>query len=111
MGARRRDGFLEQFTPRACEVIALAQEEARPRTFVASQDILLGLIREEISLSARVLESLDVTIERARAAIDAVAASSEEGRPHRGSLTDPAQALLERAPSVAQSLEQKYVGG
>jgi ATP-dependent Clp protease ATP-binding subunit ClpC len=49
-------------------VVVLAQEEARVLThsYIGTEHILLGLLREEEGLAARVLESLDITVERAR---------------------------------------------
>src|SRR3954453_7383976 len=46
---------------RARQVVVLAQEEARTlkHNYIGTEHILLGLLREEEGLAARVLESLD----------------------------------------------------
>jgi len=51
----------ERFTERARQVVVLAQEEARilKHNYIGTEHILLGLLREEEGLAARVLESLD----------------------------------------------------
>jgi ATP-dependent Clp protease ATP-binding subunit ClpC len=51
-------------------VVVLAQEEARTlkHNYIGTEHILLGLLREEEGLAARVLESLDITVERVRPA-------------------------------------------
>ena len=58
--------MFERFTERARQVVVLAQEEARTlkHNYIGTEHILLGLLREEEGLAARVLESLDITVER-----------------------------------------------
>jgi len=58
----------ERFTERSRQVVVLAQEEARAlrHNYIGTEHILLGLLREEEGLAARVLQSLDITLERAR---------------------------------------------
>jgi hypothetical protein len=56
--------MFERFTERARQVVVLAQEEARTlkHNYIGTEHILLGLLREEEGLAARVLESLDITV-------------------------------------------------
>lgn len=56
------------YTPRVKKVIALAQKEAKNlnHTYVGTEHLLLGLLREGDGVAARVLRSLDVDIEEAR---------------------------------------------
>ena len=51
--------MFERFTERARQVVVLAQEEARQlkHNYIGTEHILLGLLREEEGLAARVLES------------------------------------------------------
>jgi ATP-dependent Clp protease ATP-binding subunit ClpC len=58
----------ERFTEAARQVVVLAQEEARAlrHHHIGTEHILLGLLREEGGTAARVLESLEITVERAR---------------------------------------------
>jgi ATP-dependent Clp protease ATP-binding subunit ClpC len=58
----------ERFTERARQVIVLAQDEARllKHNYIGTEHILLGLLREEEGLAARVLESLGITLEKVR---------------------------------------------
>ncbi len=55
-------------TPRAKKVLALAKVEAQALNhgYVGTEHILLGLLREEEGVAARVLKNLNVDIERAR---------------------------------------------
>src|SRR3712207_8492559 len=66
---RKERTVFERFTERARQVVVLAQEEARilKHNYIGTEHILLGLLREEEGLAARVLESLDITVERVRA--------------------------------------------
>jgi ATP-dependent Clp protease ATP-binding subunit ClpC len=56
------------YTPRVKKVLALAQKEAKSlnHTYVGTEHILLGLLREGDGVAARVLKNLDVDIEQAR---------------------------------------------
>jgi ATP-dependent Clp protease ATP-binding subunit ClpC len=56
------------YTPRVKKVLALAGKEARAlnHSYVGTEHILLGLLREGEGVAARVLKSLDVDIERTR---------------------------------------------
>ncbi len=56
------------YTPRVKKVLALAGKEARAlnHSYVGTEHILLGLLREGEGVAARVLKSLEVDIERCR---------------------------------------------
>lgn len=56
------------YTPRVKKVLALAGKEAKAlnHSYVGTEHILLGLLREGEGVAARVLKSLDVDIERTR---------------------------------------------
>src|SRR5260221_6457640 len=73
------------YTPRVKKVLALAQKEAKAlnHTYVGTEHILLGLLREGDGVAARVLKNLDVDIEQTRQEIlkelDPNFAAHEEG--------------------------------
>ncbi len=56
------------YTPRVKKVLALAAKEARAlnHTYVGTEHILLGLLREGDGVAARVLKNLDIDIEQTR---------------------------------------------
>jgi len=56
------------YTPRAKKVVELSQDEARKlgHSYVGTEHILLGLIREGEGVAARVLHNLDVSLNKAR---------------------------------------------
>ena len=59
------------YTPRAKKVIELSMDEARKlhHNFVGTEHILLGLIRENEGVVARVFANLDLNITKARAQV------------------------------------------
>src|SRR5437762_2584140 len=60
--------IMNNFTPRAQQVLALARKEADRfnHNYVGTEHLLLGLLREGEGVAARVLKSLEVDIDRTR---------------------------------------------
>jgi ATP-dependent Clp protease ATP-binding subunit ClpA len=102
----------ERLTERARMVVVLAQEEARSlrHQYIGTEHLLLGLLREEEGLAARVLESLDITVERVRAQVRRIVASGEEIAPGQIPFTPRAKKVLELALREALSLGHNYIG-
>jgi ATP-dependent Clp protease ATP-binding subunit ClpC len=73
------------YTPRVKKVLALAAKEAKAlnHTYVGTEHILLGLLREGDGVAARVLKNLDVDIEQTRQEI------LKELDPHFASADEP----------------------
>jgi ATP-dependent Clp protease ATP-binding subunit ClpC len=61
--------MFDRFTERARQVVVLAQDEARAlkQESIGTEHLLLGLLREEDGVAARVLGAFPVTLERLRA--------------------------------------------
>ena len=72
--------MFERFTERARQVVVLAQEEVRTlkHNYIGTEHILLGLLREEEGLAARVLEGLEITVDDVRAQVVRIVGSGEE---------------------------------
>src|SRR5436305_11592354 len=104
--------MFERFTERARQVVVLAQEEARilKHNYIGTEHILLGLLREEEGLAARVLESLDITVERVRAQVVRIVGSGEEVTSGQIPFTPRAKKVLELASREALSLGHNYIG-
>src|SRR4051812_17171354 len=110
---RRKERIVfERFTERARQVVVLAQEEARTlkHNYIGTEHILLGLLREEEGLAARVLESLDITVERVRAQVVRIVGSGEEVTSGQIPFTPRAKKVLELALREALSLGHNYIG-
>ncbi|HUA12087.1 MAG TPA: ATP-dependent Clp protease ATP-binding subunit [Solirubrobacteraceae bacterium] len=104
--------MFERFTERARQVVVLAQEEARTlkHNYIGTEHILLGLLREEEGLAARVLESLDINVERVRAQVVRIVGSGEEVTSGQIPFTPRAKKVLELALREALSLGHNYIG-
>ncbi len=104
--------MFERFTERARQVVVLAQEEARTlkHNYIGTEHILLGLLREEEGLAARVLESLEITTERVRAQVVRIVGSGEEVTSGQIPFTPRAKKVLELALREALSLGHNYIG-
>ncbi|WNB91999.1 ATP-dependent protease ATP-binding subunit ClpC [Bacillus sp. NEB1478] len=75
------------YTPRAKKVIELSMDEARKlgHSYVGTEHILLGLIREGEGVAARVLNNLGVSLNKARQQVLQLLGSNESSSSHRGS--------------------------
>jgi ATP-dependent Clp protease ATP-binding subunit ClpA len=102
----------ERFTERARQVVVLAQEEARAlrHNYIGTEHLLLGLLREEEGLAARVLESLDLTIEEVRAQIARIVGQGDEILTGQIPFTPRAKLVLELSLREALSLGHNYIG-
>src|SRR5690625_3336359 len=74
------------YTPRAKKVVELSQDEARKlgHSYVGTEHILLGLIREGEGVAARVLRNLDVSLNKARQQVLTLLGASEAKRGSQG---------------------------
>ncbi len=77
-GDRQSSGEIG-LTPRAKKVIELAVDEARrlSHSYIGTEHLLLGLVREGEGIAAGVLESLGVNLERVRAETQRILAQSQ----------------------------------
>ena len=82
--------------------VELAETEARERKFshVGTESLLLGLLREQEGLAARVLEALNVDLERARTGVLERVKPGEGHGPGSIPFTPRAEEVLERALDV-----------
>ena len=108
----RSSRMFERFTERARQVVVLAQEEARAlkHNYIGTEHLLLGLLREEEGVAARVLEGLDVSVEEVRAAVVRIVGSGEEEPQGQIPFTPRAKKVLELALREALSLGHNYIG-
>ncbi|HXR13733.1 MAG TPA: Clp protease N-terminal domain-containing protein [Solirubrobacteraceae bacterium] len=104
--------MFERFTEDARQVVVLAQEEARTlrHNYIGTEHILLGLLREQEGLAARVLESLEVSIERVRGQVVRIVGPGEEVTSGQIPFTPRAKKVLELALREALALAHDYIG-
>ena len=96
-------------------VLAFAQEEAArlKRVSVGPEHVLLGLLRDEGNVAAKIVRSMGVDLAAARRVVDHLATGCQETSPaseeDRG-LTRPAKELIARAHEEARRLDHAYLG-
>src|SRR5881628_3881851 len=109
---QERTSLFERFTERARQVVVLAQDEARAlrHNYIGTEHFLLGLLREEEGLAARVLGFLGITLEEARTQVVRIVGQGEEAVTDQIPFTLRANKVLELALREALSLGHNYIG-
>ena len=104
--------MFERFTERARQVVVFAQSEAQAlkHNYLGTEHLLLGLLREEEGLAARVLESFDVTVEEVRAQVARIIGQGEEAAAGQIPFTPRAKRVLELALREAVDMNHNYIG-
>lgn len=94
------------YTPRAKKVIELSMDEARKlgHSYVGTEHILLGLIREGEGVAARVLNNLGVSLNKARQQVLQLLGSSESGGSQNGRNSQSNSASTPTLDSLARDL-------
>jgi ATP-dependent Clp protease ATP-binding subunit ClpC len=102
----------ERFTERARQVVVLATEEARAlkHNYIGSEHILLGVLGVKETVAARVLTSLGISLESARANVVRVVGTGEEITSGQIPFTPRAKKILELALREALALGHNYIG-
>jgi len=102
----------ERFTERGRQVVVLAQGEAQAlrHNYIGTEHILLGLLREEEGIAARVLESLSITVEEVRAQVARLVGQGDEIVTGQIPFTPRAKKVLELSLREALSLGHDYIG-
>jgi ATP-dependent Clp protease ATP-binding subunit ClpC len=102
----------ERFTERARQVVVYAQEEARSlsHNYIGTEHLLLGLLREQEGLGARVLVSLDVSLDAVREQVARIIGQGDELLTGQIPFTPRAKKVLELALREALSLGHNLVG-
>src|SRR2546421_1242421 len=81
-----------------------------PFATIGASATFLGLLREEEGLAARVLESLDITVEEVRAQVARIVGQGDEVTTGQIPFTPRAKKVLELALREALSLGHNYIG-
>jgi ATP-dependent Clp protease ATP-binding subunit ClpA len=104
--------MFERFTERARQVVVLAQDEARAfkHNYIGTEHLLLGVLREEEGVGARVLESLDITLEEVRAQVARIVGQGDEVTSGMIPFTPRAKKVLELALREAVKLSHNHIG-
>ena len=102
----------EKFSERARKVLSLAQEEAQQfnHSYIGTEHILLGLVRETEGLAARVLAELGVKNAKIRSAVEFIIGKGEKTDSSEIGLTQRAKKVIELAVDEARRLNHNYIG-
>ncbi len=103
--------MFEKFTDKARRVLVLAQEEARDldQSYVGTEHLLLGLIKEGEGIAAQALRRLDVTYEETVAQVKELSDSEMPAAAGHIPFTPRAKRVLEGALRETLHLGQNYI--
>ena len=104
--------MFERFTDRARRVVVLAQEEARElgHSYIGTEHLLLGLIRERDGVAARALEALGIRLDAVRHEIREIIGKGSGMPSGHIPFTPRAKKVLELSLREAQQLGHSYIG-
>jgi ATP-dependent Clp protease ATP-binding subunit ClpC len=106
-----RDRF-GRFTERARKVLSLAQEEAQrlQHNYIGTEHLLLGLVREDEGVAAKVLSNLGVELNKVRDAVESIIGRGDRVVLGEIGLTPRAKKVIELAVDEARRLNHHYIG-
>jgi ATP-dependent Clp protease ATP-binding subunit ClpC len=102
----------ERFSERARQVVVLAHDEARAlgHDYIGTEHLLLGLLREEEGIAARVLEGLSVTTEEVRGKVASIVGRGDAAPAEQIPFTPRAKQVLELSLREALALGHNDIG-
>jgi len=104
--------MFERFTDRARRVVVLAQEEARmlDHSYIGTEHILLGLIREGEGVAAKALESLGISLDAVRQQVEEIIGRGQHAPSGHIPFTPRAKKVLELSLRESLQLGHNYIG-
>ena len=102
----------EKFSERARRVLTIAQEEARSlnHSYIGTEHILLGLVREDECVAAKVLMNLGIGLSKVRSAVEFIIGRGEKPSTGETGLTPRAKKVIELAIDEARQMGHNYIG-
>lgn len=102
----------QRFTERARKVVFYAQEEAGRlgENYVSTEHLLLGLVRENDSVAARILDKIGVSLGRIRSEIERQVVHGDGRLSQDMQLTPRAKRVIDLAYDEARQLNNNYIG-
>src|SRR5579883_270886 len=93
----RRVNRFDQFSERARRALTLAQEEAQRfnHNYIGTEHLLLGLLRVEDGVAARVLTTLGIKLEAVRSAVEFIIGRGDRAMMGEIGLTPRAKKVIE----------------
>src|SRR5450755_3810326 len=102
----------QRFTERARKVVFYAQEEAGKlgENYVSTEHLLLGLVRENDSVAARILDRMGVSLGRIRSEIERQVTRGDGRLGQDMQLTPRAKRVIDLAYDEARQLRNNFIG-
>ncbi len=103
---------MERFTQRARRVLSLAQEEAErlQHSYIGTEHLLLGLMREEGGVAGRVLRDLGLDPRRVEELVERMTRAGQRTSNARLDLSPGTKKVLELAVDEARRMGHHYIG-
>ncbi len=105
--------MFDKFTDRSRKVLAFSQEEAiqLKHSFIGTEHLLLGLVRESEGVAAKVLRNMGVVdLAQVRALVETFVARGEKEMNGQTGMTGRAKKVLQFAVEEARMLGHHYLG-
>ena len=102
----------DKFSERARRVLTLAQEEAKRlnHNYIGTEHVLLGLLREEEGVAAKILVNMGASLSKMRSAVEYIIGPGEKPTTGTTGLTSRAKRVIELAIDEARQLSHNYIG-
>jgi ATP-dependent Clp protease ATP-binding subunit ClpA len=102
----------DKFTERSRKVLSLAQEEAQrfQHSYIGTEHLLLGLVREREGVAAKVLQNLGVKLPKVRSAVEDIIGRGDRIVLGEIGLTPRSKKVIELAVDEARRLNHHYIG-
>ncbi len=104
--------MFERFTDRARRIVVQAQEESRElnHSYIGTEHLLLGILREDEGVAAEALASLEVGLELAREQVAEITGRGQQAPSGHIPFTPRAKKVLELSLREALRLGHPYIG-
>ncbi len=104
--------MFERFTDRARRVVVQAQEESRRlnHSYIGTEHLLLGLLREDEGVAAEALASLEVGLDPAREQVAEIVGRGQQAPSGHIPFTPRAKTVLELSLRESVRLGHPYIG-
>lgn len=105
-------GVFDKFTERAQKVMVFSQEEAvrLNHSYIGTEHILLGLIREGEGIAAQVLKNRSITLDAVRSQVEAIVGKGQEKVEQIMGYTPRTKTVIELSLNEARNLGHTYIG-
>src|SRR5919199_1000456 len=102
----------QRFTERARRVVFFAQEEAGRlgENYVSTEHLLLGLVRENDTVAARILDRMGISLGRIRSEVERMVTRGNARVGQDMQLTPRAKRVIDLAYDEARQLNNNYIG-